>query len=68
MHFSKYLDVGGDYMPLEFTASSLFTTLSETFTSVVGSLTGNPISLVIIGCAVGIPMLGAVLALFGRRG
>lgn len=64
----KYLDVGGDYMTLEFTASSLFTTLSETFTSVVGILTGNPITLVVIGCAVGIPILGAVLALFGRRG
>lgn len=55
-------------MPLDFTASSLFTTLSETFTSVVGILTGNPVTLVIIGCAVGIPILGAVLALFGRRG
>lgn len=55
-------------MTLEFAASSLFTTLSETFTSVVGILTGNPITLVIIGCAVGVPILGAVLALFGRRG
>lgn len=68
MHSLKYLDVGGDNMPLEFTASSLFTTLSETFTIIVGILTGNPITLVIIGCAVGIPILGAVLALFGRRG
>lgn len=55
-------------MTLEFTASSLFTTLSDTFTSVVGILTGNPITLVIISCAVCIPILGAVLALFGRRG
>lgn len=55
-------------MPLEFTISSLFSTLSETFTSIVGILTDNPITLVIIGCAVGIPILGAVLALFGRRG
>lgn len=61
MHSLKYLDVGGDNMPLEFTASSLFTTLSETFTSVVGILTGNPITLVIIGCAVGVPILGAYL-------
>lgn len=68
MHSLKYLDMGGDNMPLEFSVSSLFTTLSETFTSVVGILTGNPITLVIIGCAVGIPILGAMLALFGRRG
>lgn len=68
MPFSKFLNEGGDCMPLEFSASSIFTTLSETFTSVVGILTGNPITLVIIGCAVGIPILGAVLALFGRRG
>lgn len=65
---SKFSNVGGDCMPLEFSASSIFTILSETFTSVVGILTGNPITLVIIGCAVGIPILGAVLALFGRRG
>lgn len=64
----KFLRKGVDCMPLEFSASSLFTTLSETFTSVVGILTGNPITLVIIGCAVGVPILGAVLALFGRRG
>lgn len=51
-----------------YSASDIFTSLSETFTSVVGILTGNPITLVIIGCAVGIPILGAVLALFGRRG
>lgn len=55
-------------MSLEVSASSIFTTLSETFTSVVEILTGNPITLVIIGCAVGLPILGAVLALFGRRG
>lgn len=64
----KSSNVGGDYMTLEFAASSLFTTLSETFTSIVGILTSNPITLIIIGCAVGIPILGAVLALFGRRG
>lgn len=51
-----------------FATSDIFTTLSETFTSVVGILTGNPITLVIIGAAVGIPILGAVMALFGRRG
>lgn len=55
-------------MYLDFAAGDLFTTLGETFSSVVGILTGNPITLVIIGCAVGIPILGAVLALFGRRG
>lgn len=55
-------------MFLEFSASSIFTTLSETITSIIGILTGNPITLVIIACAVGIPILGAVLALFGRRG
>lgn len=64
----KYSNVGGDIMYLEFSAGELFTSLGETFSSVVGILTGNPITLVIIGCAVGIPILGAVLALFGRRG
>lgn len=68
MHSSKYLDVGGDIMYLDFSAGDLFTSLGETFSSVVGILTGNSITLVIIGCAVGIPILGAVLALFGRRG
>lgn len=51
-----------------FAASDIFTSLTETFTSVVGILTGNPITIVIIGAAVGLPILGAVLALFGRRG
>lgn len=50
-----------------FAASDIFTSLTETFSSVVGILTGNPITIVIIGAAVGIPILGAVLALFGRR-
>lgn len=51
-----------------FSAGDIFTSLTETFTSVVGILTGNPITLVIICAAVGLPILGAVLALFGRRG
>lgn len=51
-----------------FAPGDIFTSLSETFTSVVGILTGNPITLVIIGAAVGIPILGAIMALFGRRG
>lgn len=51
-----------------FSASDLFTTLSETITSVMGILTGNPVFLVILGVAVGIPILGAVMALAGRRG
>ena len=68
MHSSKYLSVGGDNMYLDFSAGELFTSLGQTFTSIVEILTGNPITLVIIGCAVGIPILGAVLALFGRRG
>ena len=51
-----------------FAISDIFTSLSETFTSVVGILTGNPITLAIIGAAVGLPILGAVLALLGRRG
>lgn len=51
-----------------FAAGDIFESLTSTFTSVVGILTGNPITIVIIGAAVGIPILGAVLALFGRRG
>ena len=51
-----------------FAASDIFENLTSTFTSVVGILTGNPITVTIIACAVGLPILGAVLALFGRRG
>lgn len=68
MPFSKSLNLGGDFLATPFSAGDIFTSLSETFTSVVDILTGNPITLVIIGCAVGLPILGAVLALFGRRG
>ena len=67
MPFSKSLNLGGDSVST-FSAGDIFTSLTETFTSVVGILTGNPITLVIIGAAVGLPILGAVLALFGRRG
>ena len=67
MHFSKSLNLGGDSVQT-FAISDIFTSLSETFTSVVGILTGNPITLAIIGAAVGLPILGAVLALLGRRG
>lgn len=55
-------------MPTTFSTTDIFTTLTETFSSVVSILTGNPITVVIIACAVGIPILGAFLALFGRRG
>ena len=49
-------------------AGDIFTSLTETFSSVVGILAGNPITMIIIGAAVGIPILGAIMALFGRRG
>lgn len=56
------------FLPTTFSTTDIFTTLTETFSSVVSILTGNPITVVIIACAVGIPILGAFLALFGRRG
>lgn len=68
MPFSKSLNLGGDFVVQTFSTTDIFTTLTETFSSVVSILTGNPITVVIIACAVGIPVLGAVLALFGRRG
>lgn len=51
-----------------FAVSDIFENLSSAFTSAVGILTGNPITIVIIAAAVGIPILGAIMALFGRRG